>query len=298
MRKFYLSVGILSLLLLALATAVTGVFDGISGKTEDQPKQFTFVVFGDNRPNRPDLAQPETFKKILRKIDALNPAFAVSTGDCIYGSPVESRMLEQYKDYTETIGSLLKAKVYLALGNHEILGSTANQEFFANELGALYYSFDYGDSHFIVLDSDVVGQAGRIIGDQLEWLKEDLKKSRAARHKFVFLHRPLYPVDGHKGRSLDKYPEDRNALHHLFARNRITAVFVGHEHLYDEQVNNGVRYIITGGGGAFLYPSIHGTGDFYHFVVVSVTGDEAQMKVVKLAQGGKPEEIIPIGEAR
>jgi len=286
-RAFVL--GCLMLALMMLGTAA----DAPPRETSQDTQQFTFVVFGDNRPNRPDLAQSDVCRKVLKEIDALDPAFAVNTGDSIYGSGDRTRLLDQWNDYNETIRSHLSAKAYLALGNHEILGSKASQEFFAKELGALYYSFDYGDSHFIVLDSEVVGQAARITGEQMEWLKADLKKARAARHKFVFLHRPLYPVDGHMGNCLDKYPKDRDALHMLFVRNRITAVFAGHEHLFDEQKRNGVRYIITGGGGAFLYPSTRGEGDFFHFVEVSVAGDKVDMKVRKLAQGGQPAEVVP-----
>lgn len=285
-----------SIRLLCLMVAITSLMAVSMAADTPADKQFTFVVFGDNRPNQPSHAQPETFKKILKEIDALNPAFAVNTGDSIYGSSNRERLRQQYADYTKTVRSLLRAKVYLALGNHEILGSRANQEFFAKELGAPYYSFDYGGSHFVVLDSELVGEAGRITGKQLEWLKEDLEKSRAARHKFVFFHRPMYAVDGHLGRCLDMYPDDRDALHALFVRSRITAVFAGHEHLFHEQVKNGVRYIITGGAGAFLYPSIKGGGDFHHFIVVSVDGDKVEMKVVKPALRGKPAEEIPIGK--
>lgn len=242
---------------------------------------FTFAVFGDNRPSSANSAQPEAFRVVLKAIDALNPAFAINTGDSVYGSSDSKKMQAMYNAYKDVTKSLLRAKVYLTLGNHEILGSRANQAFFTKELGAPYYSFDYGNSHFIVLDSEVVGEAGRIIGKQLEWLKGDLNKARAAKHKFVFVHRPMYPVDGHKGSSLDQYPKYRDALHSLFVRYRVDAVFAGHEHLFNYQVKNTVRYIITGGGGAPLYPSYLGTGDFYHFTMVTVDGSKVEMKVVK-----------------
>lgn len=291
MQKLYQSAVFLACLVLGLAAAAQTPVPQVA----DQPVQFTFVVFGDNRPNLPKGAQPAAFKTILGEMNALDPAFAVNTGDCIFGSQNRARLEQQYNEYLETTQSLLKSKVYLAIGNHEILGSSANHAFFEKQLGALHYSFDRGDSHFIILDSEVVGETRRITGDQLEWLKEDLAKARAAHHKFVFLHRPLYPVDGHMGDCLDRYPEDRNALHSLFVRNRITVVFAGHEHLFDSQVKNGVRYVITGGGGAPLYPSLQGKGDYHHFVVVSVAGDKVEMKLVKPALHGKPAEVIPVG---
>jgi 3',5'-cyclic AMP phosphodiesterase CpdA len=280
--------------ILAVCFGLGFVIAGAQTPLPQEPKSFTFVVFGDNRPDKPNLAQPGVFKTILKAIDEVNPAFAVNTGDCIYGSYDLSRVKEQYEEYASLTRTLLRARTYLALGNHEVLDSKANHDFFAKELGGLYYSFDHADCHFIVLDSEVVGETGRISGEQLKWLKEDLHKARAARYKFVFLHRPLYPVDGHMGKCLDQFPKDRDALHSLFVRNRISAVFMGHEHLFYEQVKNGVRYVITGGGGAGLYPSIHGEGDFHHFVAVSVGEDKIEMKVIKPSLNGRPAEEIRV----
>ncbi|MDA8431577.1 MAG: hypothetical protein M0Z60_01285 [Nitrospiraceae bacterium] len=51
-----------------------------------------------------------------------------------------------------------------------------------------------------------------------------------------------------------------------------TAVFVGHEHLYLRSTIDGVTEIITGGGGATLYAG-EGKGRFYHFLLITVSGD-------------------------
>jgi len=283
------------LLLLGAVLGVVAQVDHPPASGGETP--FTFAVFGDNRPGGANDDQPEAFKAILAKMSEMQPAFALNTGDCILGSSSLVKTKAQYAGYVKTVEPLFTPKIYLAVGNHEMKGGKDAFEFFARETGAPYYSFDSGNSHFIALHSNIPGESGRITGDQLDWLKKDLEKSRAAAHKFVFLHEPLYPVDGHKGSSLDQYPKDRDALHSLFVRNRITAVFVGHEHLFHEEVRNGVRYIITGGGGAGVYPSAEGTGDFHHFVLVTISGDKVEMKVVKIAQHGRPEEILPIGEA-
>ncbi len=261
-----------------------------------KPQPFTFAVFGDNRPGTPYSAQPNSFRTVLKVMSAFNPEFAINTGDCVYGSSDLGKLKSQYQDYTDTVKSCLDKKVYLAIGNHEMHAGRAGQAFFEKELGGLYYSFDRGNAHFIVLDSDLAGQTERIMGDQLEWLKQDLYNSRAARFRFVFFHEPLYPVDGHRGSSMDRYVKERDALHGLFVRNRITAVFAGHEHLFNIQKKNGVLYIITGGGGAATYPSIEGEGDFYHFVLVTIDGDKLEMKVVKPAMGSMPQEVLPVSD--
>jgi 3',5'-cyclic AMP phosphodiesterase CpdA len=288
MRK---RLGLIGLLLcIALMSAVSVSYAG----TQASGPSFTFAVFGDNRPATSGGAPPLPFREVLKAMSAFDPVFAVNTGDCIYGSADAAKLQTQYQEYTDTVKSLLDKKVYLAIGNHEIQGGKTHQAFFEKQLGSLYYSFDQGDAHFIVLDSEMVGQTERIIGDQLEWLKQDLYKSRAARFRFVFLHEPLYPVDGHRGSSMDRYVKERDALHSLFVRHHITAVFAGHEHLFNAQKKNGVVYIITGGGGAPTYPSTEGGGDFTHFVLVSITGDRLEMKVVKPTINGKAQEILPV----
>jgi 3',5'-cyclic AMP phosphodiesterase CpdA len=254
---------------------------------------FTFAVFGDNQPERTNLGQPEIFKRILADIDAANPDFVISLGDTICGSSDPDQMQAMYQDYSDTISSHLKAKLYQAVGNHDIYGSKANQRFFKSKLGDLYYSFDFQGSHFIVLDSEVVGEEGRITGEQLKWLKADLYKARAARHKFVFAHRPLFPVDGHFGSSLDVNVAERDALHKLFTASGVTGVFAGHEHLFNNEARNGIRYFITGGAGGRLFPSFFGTGDFHHYISVYVNGDKISYTLVKFDSKGTTRQDIP-----
>lgn len=294
MKKHYGLINILLMLCIVLVSAGASIADNTSAQV--LAPVFSFAVFGDTQPASENGGQPDVFRSILKRMNDFNPAFAVSTGDRIYGSSSLAQVQAQYQDFTTLVKSILPCTVYQAIGNHEIQSNKTNEDFFAKEMGGPYYSFDRGDSHFIVLDSEYIGQAARITGEQLEWLKQDLHKSRSARHKFVFLHRPLYPVDGHMGECMDMYPKDRDALHSLFVRNRITAVFSGHEHLFNRQKRNGVTYIISGGGGGFVFPSIDGKGDYHHFVVVSIAGDKVEMTLVKIAENGRPEEVLPIND--
>ena len=276
------------LLLLSAAACAAG---------EPEPAQFSFVVMGDSRPSLPDGAQPGVFREMIKRIDAQDPAFVMHTGGSVYGSSSIEKLNRQYADFRDAV-KLLRAKLHLTIGNHEIQGRQANQEFWEKELGALYYSFDREGSHFIVLDSHIIGEEGRIAGEQLEWLKEDLRKARGAAHRFVFVHMPLYPVDGHVGNCLDRRRDERDDLHRLFTLNRVDTVFSGHEHLFDEQTRNGVRYVVTGGGGAGLRPSTAGAGDFYHYVTVNVRGEQVEMKGFRPAQRGRPDEEFAIGKTR
>jgi hypothetical protein len=147
----------------------------------------------------------------------------------------------------------------------------------------LYYSFLAGNSLFIVLDSYLDGQEKKITGEQYAWLEDVLSHSRQ-KHKFVFLHHPLYTDLGkghHAHDSLDRYPDSRDRLEALFAEHKVDAVFAGHEHYYERRTVDGIVHIITGGGGAPMYDGEE-YGGFNHFVQVTVDGDKISAEVVDI----------------
>ena len=81
--------------------------------------------------------------------------------------------------------------------------------------------FDYGNSHFVVLDSN------RESEEQLAWLVEDLEASKAT-WKFVSFHHPPFTAGG------NYYSEHRihlkNLLHPIFEKYGVDVVFNGHDH--------------------------------------------------------------------
>ena len=50
------------------------------------------------------------------------------------------------------------------------------------------------------------------------WLEKELEKAKNSDFIFVFVHEPLYPVGGHIGSSLDRYPEERDKLANLLRK--------------------------------------------------------------------------------
>jgi len=248
---------------------------GCSG--DSSAESFTFAAFGDCRPGT-DPYSP-VLLAMAQDMALHKPAFIVGTGDYIEGSSTEATVRRQYDGFFTALAplqSLGTIPVALAPGNHEIRGSRRNQELFEEYFKHRYFSFDHGGSHFIILDSEEPGLDARIGGDQLVWLKDDLARHRSAKLCFVSLHRPLYPVDGHKGGSMDKFPAQRDALHELFVAEGVDCVLSGHEHLFNQQRKDGIEYIITGGAGAPLYASVD-EGGFYHYLLVHVTGHSYRM---------------------
>jgi 3',5'-cyclic AMP phosphodiesterase CpdA len=97
-----------------------------------------------------------------------------------------------------------------------------------------YYSFDYGDIHFIMLDSQDSDRTHE--GDMMRWLKEDLRKNTGL-WTIVAFHHPPYTKGSHdsdsrydsRGRMQDMR---ENFLPVLEAAG-VDIVLSGHSHMYE-----------------------------------------------------------------
>lgn len=239
---------------------------------------FTFAVFGDNRPVNGISPQPDAFKELIGEVSLIHPDFSVLVGDVIYGYRSDvARLKWQWSDF---MGVYLSSKVpiFVAPGNHEIQtenvpdsGNPVAQALYLSHLGRLYYAFEYGNSLFIVLDTDLVGESYLVTGRQLAWLKNMLELGRKYRHVFVFLHKPVVTYEG--GDMLDNAEQ----LQKLFTEYHVTAVFQGHDHAYYYERVGGVDYYVTGGAGAPLYlrPS---SGGVHHYLLVTVRGGDVKVQ--------------------
>ncbi len=270
-----------NLIIVAFMTAVA--FSAFAGQDQQITQQmgrlealrgtFSFVVLGDNRSG------DETYRSLIAGIMERRPAFVVNTGDQI-ATPGNQ---DQWAAFWE-LSKPVTVPYFLTVGNHDV-NSIESEAVYKDQVdlpgNELYYSFRAGRALFIVLDSHLTGEQKRITGGQFTWLANVLEQAGKG-PIFVFLHHPLYPVKGrgrHYGNSLDRYPDDRDRLQALLKKHGVTAVFAGHEHLYLRRTVEGLRHIITGGGGAPLYADDR-DGGFHHFVVVTVGPKKITVEVV------------------
>jgi len=273
-------ISIMTAVLIALAISVSfaaqdrplqqklAAFEKITGK-------FSFAVIGDNRTG------DDIYRKVIEQVMERKPDFIVNTGDQIE-KPGNREMWANFWEMSKVV----TVPYFFTVGNHdahpEVAGSEETYKEQVNLPGnELYYSFVAGNSLFVVLDSYIKGEDKKITGEQFKWLEQGLASARQ-KHKFVFIHHPLYPEKGkgkHHGNSLDRYKEERDRLQALFVKNKVTMVFVGHEHMYHRKTVNGISHIIAGGGGAPLYASDE-DGGFHHYVLVTVDGDKVNGEVV------------------
>ncbi len=98
-----------------------------------------------------------------------------------------------------------------------------------NNINGSFYSFDYGDAHFTVLNSgsasftDVC--ALPLLNAQKEWLKADLKASDA-KWKIVLVHQGLYPAQRWR------YFGSREVLEDVIDSCGVDLVLQGHDHMF------------------------------------------------------------------
>ena len=146
----------------------------------------------------------------------------------------------------------------------------------ANNKGAIAnykdtaYSFDYGNTHFVVLNTgyhDSSSDTQKILTQQLPWLKDDLAKSNA-KWKIVMLHQGLYGAKS-------QWSSTRGILEPVMDEYGIDLVLQGHDHFVmrtypmrsgeivtTENVNTitkgtGVVYNILGAAGPKRYDDVY-----------------------------------------
>ncbi|MBZ0230963.1 MAG: metallophosphoesterase, partial [Deltaproteobacteria bacterium] len=259
----------------------------------------TFVVFGDTR------SSSDSHRRMVERIRAEVPDFILGTGDLVD----EGHDQRQWQEFFDVEGPLLRDNVFFpALGNHDRQGRgrTADnyrQWFSLPENGAdveRSYAYTWGVSRFIVLDSNASSFA---LTDQTEWLERELmaaRQDRRLRHIFVVMHHPPFSISLHGGQR-----DLRERWTPLFERYGVTAVFSGHDHVYSRAEVGGVRYLVSGGGGAPLYPksrrpsavdlrAVKRFERVNHFLRVHVVGGFVEITAVRV--DGTPIETITWGE--
>ena len=241
---------------------------------------YTFLVWGDTR-TRHDMHRRVAEAVVKHG----SPDFVLHTGDLV----ADGNDTSLWPVFLDIERELLRNTAFFpSLGNHE-RNSRDYYDFF--QVTTPYYSFNWGNSHFTVLNSDL-GNAASSAGaretfwtEQTRWLEEDLKGSQKADFRFVVAHHPPFSAVSTRQSS----NPHMTALVPLLEKYNVTAGFFGHDHNYQHYFKNGINYFITGGGGAPLYdvekpdPAItKKVVSTENFVNVTVQGKVARLEAIAL----------------
>lgn len=207
------------------------------------------VFYGDSRDG------PTAHARLLDEVKKRAPDMVFESGD-IAPSGGYTQYLAEFFPATRDLFATVPFMA--APGNHDatsgydgnygaIFPSPRSQP--ATQPWTPYYSFVCGNSQFIALDSNDVQDS-----DQTAFLEKSLgqaERSRDIAHVFVWFHHAPYSPGSHgdDNRVIAKWvPLFRDP------KNKVTAVFSGHDHVYARMNDSSpVLYVVSGGAGAPLY---------------------------------------------
>ena len=131
-----------------------------------------------------------------------------------------------------------------------------------------FYSFDYGDVHYVVLNTQMREMKDfypNLLQDQLAWFKADMEKSKK-KWNVVLMHKDVlrYGFLTRKTPREEGFSEEGKVLMPLFDKYKVDVVLTAHlhtyrnrGHIYDfKRDTKGPLYILTGVAGDVRYPDL------------------------------------------
>lgn len=237
----------------------------------------TLLVFGDTR------SLGDEHRRVTRTMAAEQAAAAIHTGDLV----ADGARPEEWRTFFDIEYPLLgSTALYPALGNHDATSERGvdlyRRAFVLPRLSPhpeRVYSFDLGDVHVAVLDSRLDP------AEQAAWLAQDVEQARSggAQRVFLVMHHSPYSAGRHGGSDAA-----RLFIAPLARQLRVDALFAGHDHLYERGEADGLRYFISGGGGAPLseFDPLSTTQRIeqkLHYLVVQVTAERVLVQAKDVA---------------
>lgn len=309
-------------------------------------QQFTFAIQADTHlDGNTDL---KVLERTLGNIVHDKPDFLVDLGDTF--------MVDKYRDFRDSakqynaqrywfsrLGSQMS--VFLCLGNHD--GEVGWLDRSADDVAAwsrehrqanfpvvrpngfysgapakgLYYSWDWGNATFVVLDP-FVATTRKTQGDddgwnwtlgktQFDWFAKTLKDSKS-KFKFVFIHHLVGGFGGAEARGgveaaerfewgdKEEFPVQRKGwaepIHALMVKYGVTAMFHGHDHIYVRQEKDGVMYMEVPQPGQPRDNAI-GSAERYGYKSGTILGSSGHIRVTVGSDSAKFEYVKSLAGA-
>lgn len=221
-----------------------------------EARPFTFVIIGDSR--RWEDSWERT--KMGEHAAQWNPEFYINMGDLV----LSGHKYELWPEHFSRFGSIIDHLWMVTVrGNHEGgRQEDAENDWFGkyHELpgaGEPFSTFDWGNTHFVLLSTDAVPEAATYLDEHL--------KDGASPYTVVAQHFPIYstgywgPIDNRKemGQGSTKPIAEAMDRHH------VPLNFAGHTHIYERthplragkrDERDGCVYVVNGGDINANYP--------------------------------------------
>lgn len=195
---------------------------------QEEPEQFRAIMFGDPQP-RNDKEVDYIAHDVIEELIGTDASFGVTLGDIAFDD------LSTFDSLNEAI-ALIGVPWYNVIGNHDLnydaKDDRTSDETFERVYGPTYYSFDYGQVHFVVVDNIewiVETETGRSkyqggIGKrQIEFIRNDLAQIPADQMVVLMMHIPVVGV------------HDRAGLYRLIEDRPFCISISGHTHHHEHR---------------------------------------------------------------
>ena len=189
-------------------------------------------------------ANPDVTATLQAAVERVNglphrPAFVLHTGDISQLSKPS-----EFDTADQVIKGIKTDRVFYVPGEHDVLtdnGQSYLERYGKGTKGGGWYSFDHGGAHFIGLVNVLnlkAGGLGNLGQEQLDWLKNDVRRLSSSTPIVVFAHIPLWTVYPEWGWGTD---DSEQALA-LLKRFGSVSVLNGHIHQVLQKVELNVRF--------------------------------------------------------
>lgn len=183
-------------------------------------------------------------KYLAKETEAVKLNGYLHVGDMAYGSGTDREFTSNFfKIYEPTLRNTV---CWASMGNHEgytSSGKTQKGPYYDAyvlprnaEAGGLasgteaYYSFDYGNIHFICLNSHDLDR--RASAPMAQWLKADLEKTKAD-WLVAYWHHPAYTKGSHDSDKEHQLIEMREHIMPILESGGVDVIYTGHSHIYE-----------------------------------------------------------------
>lgn len=250
---------------------------------DDSRAPMSFLIYGDNRTD------PDAHAAVVRAMKQSPTDFLVHTGDFVASGGSAS----DWQAFFDIEAPLLRDRcLFACVGNHELFEDSAAANYVrfftpspAGGTTRLFGSMRWSNARFFFLNAfdDWSG------GEQRAWLNDELARADSEpglEWRFAVVHHGAWSAGPH-GSS----PKLTSAgIPALLAAHKIDLLVSGHDHIYERGESNGMRYLVSGGGGAPVYRNSKALSSTrkleatHHFVEVTVNDKGVQL-AAKRADG-------------
>ena len=288
------------LILVAVLDAPLRAAPTFSVPQKGLPDPLVLIAYGDMRftsGSETEASSPDARRALVARIAAENPAAVFINGDVPWHG-VDADY-EVYRSETRRWRAQ-HLRIYPALGNHEFSACQESiclerwWDTFAQLRGRRWYSVAIGDKLVgVALDSDASLLPG---SDQRSWFEYQVASlDPKVRVVLIVMHHP--PVADVQTSGLTDHnprPNEQSLAAYLRTAAAGTAarfvVSAGHIHNYERFEQDGVVYLVSGGGGAFPYEvqrtasDLYQNADFpnYHYVRFTLREQSLSGEMIRL----------------